>query len=107
MANIPPFTFKNPDKVLRQLGERLRIHRLARGLTQVELAERAGLSLSTLKLLESKGMGSLQRLLKVAMVLDLDVELANLFQADPVFKDLQAVERSQGQRAPRRKPREV
>lgn len=37
------------------VGERLKRHRLAKGWTQEELAEKSGVALSTLKLFEAKG----------------------------------------------------
>lgn len=79
MDNIPTFAIRNPNHLIREIGSRIRTHRLARGWTQAELAERSGVSLSTLKLLEREGKGSLQRLAKIAVILDLDAELRNLF----------------------------
>lgn len=70
----------------------MRDHRKARGWTQAELAERAGVSLSTLKLLEREGKGSLQRLAKVAVILGLDDDLRQLFSAAPTYASLAEVE---------------
>jgi transcriptional regulator with XRE-family HTH domain len=89
---IPTFQLRNPSQLLRQIGQRLRDHRKARGWTQAELAERAGLSLSTLKLLEREGRGSLQRLAKVAVILDLDSGLQGLFAEVPTYASLEEVE---------------
>lgn len=94
MDKIPPFTQRNPVHLIEQIGGRIRHHRLARGWTQAELAERSGLSLSTLKLLEREGKGSLQRLAKVAVILNLDGELRNLFSSPPAFASHDDVERS-------------
>ena len=102
MDKIPPFTLRNPVQLTRQIGQRLKTHRLARGWTQAELAERSGVSLSTLKLLESQGKGSLQRLAKVAVVLNLDGELRGLFAEPTHYESLEAVERAARTRAPRR-----
>ena len=52
MDKIPTFSLRNPNHLIREIGSRIRSHRLARGWTQAELAERSGVSLSTLKLLE-------------------------------------------------------
>ena len=79
MDKIEAFKFRNPDVLVQAIGKRLRLQRLAKGLTQAELAERAGVSLSTLKLMEQRGKGSLQRLAKVAVVLGLDGDLRVLF----------------------------
>jgi DNA-binding XRE family transcriptional regulator len=105
-ANIPlvdkisPFQLRNPNRLTRQIGQRIRDHRKARGWSQAELAERAGISLSTLKLLEREGKGSLQRLAKVAVILDLDESLNQLFSVVPAYASLdevQATHRRPGQ----------
>lgn len=51
------------------MADRVRDRRLARGWTQAELAERAGLALPTLKLFERTGHISLDRLLRIASAL--------------------------------------
>lgn len=102
MDKIPTFTLRNPVHLTREIGKRLRTHRLARGWTQAELAERAGISLSTLKLMESQGKGSFQRLAKVAVILNLDAELRSLFDTPIRYESMEAVERASRSRAPRR-----
>ena len=105
MDKIPTFNQRNPVQMMREIGGRIRAHRLARGWTQAELAERSGLSLSTLKLLERTGQGSLQRLAKIAVILNLDGELRELFSAPPAYESHDAVERATRRRAPSsRKP---
>jgi len=104
MDKIETFRMRNPDTLCHRIGRRLRRQRLAKGWTQQELAERAGLSLSTLKLFEHQGKGSLQRLAKVAVVLGIDGDLRALFSGQHSFDSLEAVERSKRQRAPQRKP---
>lgn len=94
MDKITTFPLRNPTHLIRDLGARIRHHRRARGWTQAELAERAGISLSTLKLLEREGKGSLQRLAKVAVILDLDGELRQLFERPPVYESHAAVKRA-------------
>jgi len=89
---IPTFQFRNPNRLIREIGQRLRDHRKARGWSQAELAERAGVSLSTLKLLEREGRGSLQRLAKVAVILDLDEGLRQLFRDTPAYASLDEVQ---------------
>lgn len=101
MDKIPTFSLRNPVRLTQEIGKRIRTHRLARGWTQAELAERSGISLSTLKLLESQGKGSLQRLAKVAVILNLDAELRSLFAGPPAYESHEAVERATRARAPR------
>ncbi|GAA5484617.1 helix-turn-helix domain-containing protein [Haloferula sargassicola] len=92
MDKIPPFRLRNPNQLVKQIGQRIRAHRKGRGWTQAELAERSGISLSTLKLMEREGKGSLQRLAKVAVILNLDGELRELFAATPAYATLDDVE---------------
>ncbi|MCP5538447.1 MAG: helix-turn-helix transcriptional regulator [Akkermansiaceae bacterium] len=103
MDKIEALKLRNPDALIHTIGRRLRRQRLAKGWTQQELAERAGVSVSTLKLMEQQGKGSLQRLAKVAVVLDLDADLRTLFSGQRSFESLDAVERTKRQRAPHRK----
>jgi transcriptional regulator with XRE-family HTH domain len=100
---IKAMGFRNPDQLIRKIGERLKRLRLTAGYTQDELAERAGVSVSTLKLLERTGKGSLQRLAKIAVVLNVDGELRTLFEDPGVVDSLEAVARMDRKRAPRRK----
>lgn len=105
MDKIEAFKFRNPDALVQAIGARIRLQRLAMGMTQQELAERSGVSLSTLKLMEQQGKGSLQRLAKVAVVLGLDADLRNLFSSQRSYQSLEAVERTKRLRAPRRRLR--
>lgn len=102
MVKIPALQTHQPERLCRDLGQRLRAHRLSRSWTQAELAERSGVSLSTLKLIESRGKGSLQRVAKIAVVLGLGADLQRLFAAPETFDSIDAIERSSQQRAPRR-----
>lgn len=103
MDKISAFTQRNPVTIMRDIGHRLRDFRLAQGWTQDELAERSGVALSTLKLFESKGQGSFQRLIRIAVALGADGELRDLFARPSVAESIEAVKRGERQRAPRRK----
>lgn len=100
MDKISTFQLRNPNRLIREIGRRLRDHRKARGWSQAELAERAGVSLSTLKLLEREGRGSLQRLAKVAVILDLDEGLRQLFGTPPAYASLDEVRATHRQTKP-------
>jgi transcriptional regulator with XRE-family HTH domain len=99
---IATFNQRNPVTLARAIGARMRTARLAKGWTQQELAERSGVALSTLKLLEAKGLGSFQRLVRIAVILDLDGGLRDLFARPTAMESMAAVKRSERQRAPRR-----
>lgn len=102
MDKISAFTQRNPVTLARDIGNRLRTLRLAKGWTQDELAERSGVAVSTLKLMESKGQGSFQRLLRIAVALGVDAELRDLFASPKSADSIEAVKRADRQRAPRR-----
>lgn len=103
MDKIPTLSFRNPVTLTRGIGARLRDLRLARGWTQEELSERSGVALSTLKLLEARGQGSLQRLARIAVALDADGALRELFAPPARMESLEAVRRTERRRAPRRR----
>jgi transcriptional regulator with XRE-family HTH domain len=77
-------TLATPDEIGRELGARLRLHRLAQNLQQTELAARAGVSDGTVRNLEKKGQATLESLLRIVMALGLVDELADLFIFKPV-----------------------
>jgi transcriptional regulator with XRE-family HTH domain len=104
---IASFTQRNPVAITQQIGQRLRGFRLAKAWSQQELAERSGIALSTLKLLESRGQGSFQRLVRVAVALGIDGELRDLFAKPAAMESIAAVKRAERQRAPRRKGKEA
>ena len=102
MDKIKALNQRNPVVLAREVGQRLKRLRLAKGWTQEELAERSGVAISTLKLLEAKGSGSFQRLIRVAVALGVDGELRGLFSESGVMPSIKAVKMSERQRAPRR-----
>ena len=53
MDKIKDLSQRNPVVLAREIGQRLKRLRLARGWTQEELAERSCVAISTLKLLEA------------------------------------------------------
>jgi transcriptional regulator with XRE-family HTH domain len=94
---------RNPVALAAAVGSRLKNLRLAKGWTQEELAERSGVAISTLKLLEAKGQGSFQRLIRVAIALGVDGELRELFSQNEAMESIEAIKLSERRRAPRRK----
>jgi transcriptional regulator with XRE-family HTH domain len=65
-----PLELRSPSEVARLLAGRVRALRLERAWTQGELAERAGLTLATYRRFERTGSIALERLLRIAVVLD-------------------------------------
>ena len=77
------FSTKSPDGYARELGARLRSLRLQRNITQSVLALRAGVSVPTLRALESGGRGTVATLAHVLYALGRERELDALLAPDP------------------------
>jgi transcriptional regulator with XRE-family HTH domain len=78
-----PLDVQSPREVSRTLARRVKALRLERGWTQAETAERAGIALTTYRLFERTGRISLERLLKLAVVLDARGGFEHLFAPAP------------------------
>jgi transcriptional regulator with XRE-family HTH domain len=76
----------------RRLGANVRARRIDRQLTQVELADRANVSLSALKNLESGAGANVTTLVKVARALGADEWLDALAPPPPAFDPLALLE---------------
>lgn len=97
-----PLELLTPPEVAQAIATRARALRLARGWTQAELAARAGVAVSTLRLFERTGQVALDRLLRIAMALDALRAFGELF-APPPARTLADLERAETprKRAPR------
>jgi transcriptional regulator with XRE-family HTH domain len=78
MGHIWPM-LKTPDELLLDLGRALRARRISQGLSQLEAAERSGVSHRTWKRLEAQGEGSLRHLVEAAIALRCEDNLSLLF----------------------------
>ena len=98
------FVLATSDEILHELGERLRIQRLAQNLSQHELASMAGVALGTVKKLERNGVSSFETVVRVVHALGLVDELKPLFvlQRSSIAQMAQASQ-IQRRRAPRKK----
>lgn len=62
------FEALSASQVAKEVGARLRAERIRRGMSQTEMAERAGLSTRTYRRLEAEGAGTVAALLAVLRV---------------------------------------
>ncbi|RKZ80493.1 MAG: XRE family transcriptional regulator [Candidatus Parabeggiatoa sp. nov. 1] len=94
-----------PYEVQQILSQRLKRLRLLNEWTQAELAERAGISLASLKRFETTGQISLERLLLIALALGRLSELMSLFEEPEIMtlSDIKKLEK-QRQRGKRKQP---
>ena len=81
-------TLFSPGELALQVGENARALRLAQNLSRKTLAERAGVSESTIKRFETTGQITLDALVLLASSLGVAQKLSGLFtQAQPVSLD--------------------
>jgi transcriptional regulator with XRE-family HTH domain len=78
-----PLELQSPRELALTLAGRVRRLRLDRGWTQQEMAERAGLAPDTYRRFERTGSISLERLLRVAVILDALDGVDRLFVPPP------------------------
>jgi len=95
------------QRLLAALGENLRLARLRRRLSAEQVAERAGISRSTLHLIENGSAGtSLGKLLNVLVVLGMESDLARLAADDLLGRKLEDARLTETRRrAPKRTPK--
>ena len=75
--------WETADELDQKLANRLRGIRKRRKLSQEELSRQSGVSLGSLKRFEQTGQISLLSLTKLAMALECEDELRNLFTETP------------------------
>ena len=90
MPGRPPVTYPSEQRRLRALGERLRLARLRRRFSVALVAERAGISRTTLYHVERGDTAvTFGAVVRVLSVLGLGEDLDALAAADPVGRALQ------------------
>lgn len=100
------FGFASEREVRSELGQRLRSQRLLKGVSQDDLATRSGVSVSTIKLIETQGQSTLENFVRVLMALGLVAEMQTLFQFKPMsIAMMEQMELAQRVRAPRKSKR--
>jgi len=95
------------QRILADLGENLKLARLRRKLSAQQVAERAGVSRSTLSLMENGSAGSsLGKLLQVLVVLGLEADVARVAADDVLGRKLEDARLTESRRrAPKKKAR--
>ena len=81
---------KTPDFISNLIAGNIRAIRKRRKFSQKTLAEKSGVSLGSVKRFENSGEISLVSLIKIAIALNCETELANLF-SDVPFESIQEV----------------
>lgn len=77
-----------PNEIDMALSGRVRAIRKRRKMSQKELSERSGVSLGSVKRFESAGLISLTGLTKIAIALEIEQELRDLF-TDVPYKSIE------------------
>ena len=70
---------KTPNEIAKNLAEKIKKHRKWLKISQEVLAQKSGVSLGSIKRFETKYEIALQSFIKIAIALDLDNDLENLF----------------------------
>ncbi len=90
MPSKPPLVFPQEQRLLAGLGERLRLARLRRKLSSAVVAQRAGISRTSLYKAEAGDPGAtLGTYLRVLAVLGLEGDIESLAADDKVGRKLQ------------------
>ena len=74
-----------PKEINKKIAERIRLIRKRRKLSQERLSEKSGVSLGSVKRFERTGEISLFSLTKIAIALDLEQGLKDLFKDVPLL----------------------
>jgi len=104
MANKSPVLLPKMRGILAELGENIKLARLRRKLSAEQVAERAGISRSTLSFIEKGYEGvSIGYYLNVLKVLGLENDFLSIAKDDVLGRKLQDAELSTKERAPKKK----
>lgn len=85
-----------PDEINKGIAARVRTVRKRRKISQVKLSEKSGVSLGSVKRFESTGEISLLSLTKIAIALNVEQELKQLFCNVP-YLSLEEIENERNQ----------
>ncbi len=85
MVLMGTFELLTPTEICAELGQRCKRMRLQANLSQLELAQRCGVSLSSIRRLEASGQATLDLVVRVTQALHQVSQLENLLAA-PVLR---------------------
>ncbi len=90
MSKKTIYILPTAEQVLRDIGENIKLARKRRKLSEGQLAERAGISRSTVQLLEKGEPGvSMSAYVQILYVLGLEDDLRKIAADDPLGRKLQ------------------
>ena len=78
ITQMGTFELLTHEEICAELGQRCKRLRLQANLSQLELAQRSGASLSSIRRLEARGQATLELLVRVTQALYLVSQLENL-----------------------------
>ena len=90
------FLEATPDEINKVIAARVRTVRKRRKISQVKLSEKSGVSLGSVKRFESTGEIYLLSLTKIAIALNVEQELKQLFSNVP-YMSLEEIENERNQ----------
>lgn len=92
--------FATAPEVVRELGQRLRAQRLAKSVTQQDLAARAGVSVGAIKKLEATGLTTMETFVRAVQALGLIDDLADFMRLRPTtsIAEMEKAQAAQRQR---------
>jgi transcriptional regulator with XRE-family HTH domain len=99
------FNLATSNEIVRALGLRLRAQRLARSITQEELASRAGVAVGSVKKLESSGNTTLRTFISIVQALSLVDEFATILALKPHISIVQMERAHSATRQRARRPK--
>lgn len=87
---------KTPGEIDTMIAERIRQIRKRRKISQKRLSEKSGVSLGSVKRFEQSGEISLRSLTKIAIALEIENELEQLFSEVPFLSIEEIIRESAG-----------
>jgi len=79
MNNYMKFFSKTPNEINMDIAKRIKNIRKRKKISQIKLSEKTGVSLGSIKRFEQSGDISLKSLAKIAIVLNVNREMEDLF----------------------------